>query len=214
MVSSVDSGQSSALDPDRLADSYNTGLRKVLDRHAPSVTRRVRDRPSSPWLSGDVRDARRKRRAAERRWRKSGLTIHRQMFVHQRSAVVAVIEQAKRQYYDDKINSTSSSKQLFAAFSELQGKSRTTPLPTSIPRRDLPQKFSLYVSVTALYVSVPALYVSVTALYVSVPALYVSVTALYVSVPALYVSVPALYVSVPALYVSVTALYVSVTRTL
>nr|KAG5708689.1 hypothetical protein BaRGS_034906 [Batillaria attramentaria] len=141
MVSSVDSGQSSALDPDRLADSYNTGLRKVLDRHAPSVTRRVRDRPSSPWLSDDVRDARRKRRAAERRWRKSGLTIHRQMFVHQRSAVVAVIEQAKRQYYDDKINSTSSSKQLFAAFSELQGKSRNTPLPTSIPRRDLPQKF-------------------------------------------------------------------------
>nr|KAG5707148.1 hypothetical protein BaRGS_017832 [Batillaria attramentaria] len=141
MVSSVDSGQSSALDPDRLADSYNTGLRKVLDRHAPSVTRRVRDRPSSPWLSDDVRDARRKRRAAERRWRKSGLTIHRQMFAHQRSAVVAVIEQAKRQYYDDKINSTSSSKQLFAAFSELQGKSRTTPLPTSIPRRDLPQKF-------------------------------------------------------------------------
>ena len=34
---------------------YNDGLRQVLDSHAPSVTRRVRDRPSAPWMRHDDR---------------------------------------------------------------------------------------------------------------------------------------------------------------
>ena len=41
----------SYLDLGDLVDVYNHGLRQVLDRHAPSVTRRVRDRPSAPWMS-------------------------------------------------------------------------------------------------------------------------------------------------------------------
>ena len=44
-------GQRSDLDLKDLVDVYNDGLRQVLDRHAPSVTRRVRDCPSTPWTS-------------------------------------------------------------------------------------------------------------------------------------------------------------------
>ena len=43
--------QRSDLDLEDLVDVYNDGLRQVLDRHAPSVTRRVRDCPSTPWTS-------------------------------------------------------------------------------------------------------------------------------------------------------------------
>nr|KAG5713370.1 hypothetical protein BaRGS_024918 [Batillaria attramentaria] len=38
-------------DVDSLVACYDDGLRQALDRHAPLVTRRVRDRPSDPWLS-------------------------------------------------------------------------------------------------------------------------------------------------------------------
>ena len=51
-----------------LVDVYNDGLRRLLDRHAPSVTRRERDRPSAPWMTEEIREARRRRRQAERRW--------------------------------------------------------------------------------------------------------------------------------------------------
>nr|KAG5692437.1 hypothetical protein BaRGS_010147 [Batillaria attramentaria] len=49
-----------------LVDRYNDGLREIRDRHAPSVTRRVRDRASAPWLSSEVMEARRRRKRAER----------------------------------------------------------------------------------------------------------------------------------------------------
>ena len=54
--------QRSDLDLGDLVDVYNEGLRQILDCHAPSVTRRVRDRPSAPLMSDEVTAARRQRR--------------------------------------------------------------------------------------------------------------------------------------------------------
>ena len=59
---------------DRL-HSYNSGLREVLDKHAPLRHRRITDRPSAPWLTVQTKEAKQQRRSAERRWRKSGLTV-------------------------------------------------------------------------------------------------------------------------------------------
>ena len=71
----------SNLDVGGLVTSYNDGLQQVLNQHAPLVTRCVRDRPSAPWLSFEVRDARRKRRRAERLWRTTKLSIHKEMYI-------------------------------------------------------------------------------------------------------------------------------------
>ena len=68
----------------RLVDVYNQGLRDVLDRHAPTVTRRVRDRPSAPWLSDEVRGGT-ARAAAERATLESDRTHHSQAAVRQRA---------------------------------------------------------------------------------------------------------------------------------
>ena len=42
-------------DPGHL-DIYDTGLRQVLDRHAPLTTRRVIDRTSVPWMTDGIKD--------------------------------------------------------------------------------------------------------------------------------------------------------------
>ena len=128
--------------PEVLVDQYNDVLQQALDRYAPSVTRFVRDRPSAPWLSEEIREARRNRRQAERRWRESRLTIHRQLFVQERSSVKSAIVLAKRQYCVERIDSSRSSKDLFYVYNELQGKTHSCPLPTNVPRCDLPQHFS------------------------------------------------------------------------
>ena len=54
---------------------YNTCLRQLLDRHAPLVTRTVTDRTSAPWMTLEIKQAKVRRRLAERKWRESGLAV-------------------------------------------------------------------------------------------------------------------------------------------
>ena len=68
-----------------LLEELNASLRNVLDRHAPLVTRTVAARPSAPWITEEVKAAKCNLCKAERRWRSSGLTVHRQIFVEQRN---------------------------------------------------------------------------------------------------------------------------------
>ena len=82
--------------PDRdLVDSYSAGLRAVMDHHAHLVTRCVSHRRSAPWLTDKVREARRRRRQAERRWRSTRLTVHREIFVKERATVKRCIRDAR-----------------------------------------------------------------------------------------------------------------------
>ena len=54
---------------------YNTCLRKLLDHHAPLVTRTVTDRTSAPWMTLEIKQVKVQRRLAERKWRESGLAV-------------------------------------------------------------------------------------------------------------------------------------------
>ena len=110
----------SNLDVESLVQSYNDGLQQVLNQHAPLVTRCIRDRPSAPWLTSEVRDARRKRRRAERLWRTTKLTIHKEMYINMRNEVTKCVIAAKRLYFTSKIDSAVfSTKQLFKVSNEL-----------------------------------------------------------------------------------------------
>jgi hypothetical protein len=130
-----------------LVNSYNEGLQHILDQHAPLITRRIRDRPSAPWLTTEVRDARRKRRRAECLWRKTKLTVHREMYISSRNEAKNCINIAKKQYFTDKIDSTAfSTKQLFNLSNNLLRKSQSSVLPTNIPPSELPQQFCHFFS--------------------------------------------------------------------
>ena len=62
---------------------HNRALINVLDRHAPVRQRRVRDGRPTPWYSSiadTLRAMKRERRQAERRWRATRLTRHKQLY--------------------------------------------------------------------------------------------------------------------------------------
>ena len=63
----------SASDLDMLVCDYNVSLSSIMDRHAPLKTKSVRARPQVPWYNADTAEAKRRRRKAERRWRKTRL---------------------------------------------------------------------------------------------------------------------------------------------
>ena len=67
---------------DTLAVGYIKAVTSVIKQHAPVKPSLVRrNRPRELWYSDDIHHARELRRLNEKRWRRSGLEIHRQIFV-------------------------------------------------------------------------------------------------------------------------------------
>ena len=64
--------QNTPVSLDELVNSYNTTLAQALDRHAPLRTRVIRSRPLVPWFNEEIKAARREKRKAERKWRRTG----------------------------------------------------------------------------------------------------------------------------------------------
>ena len=75
--------------------SYPHSYRDVLDKHASLRHCRTTDCPSSPWVILQIKEAKQQRRCAERRWRKSGLTVQRQIITHHREKAKELFLQAK-----------------------------------------------------------------------------------------------------------------------
>ena len=121
---------------------YNTCLRQVLDHHAPLVTRTVTDRTSAPWMTLEVKQAKVERRIAERKWRQSGLTVHKEIYAKQRNLVSNLIRKAKKGSICEKIVNCDSSRELFRLSNQMMGTFGDAVLPSNIPPESLPDKFS------------------------------------------------------------------------
>lgn len=89
--------------PEHLHNLYNTTLRNILDQHAPEKSVTITFRPNTPWMNEDIVHHKRLRRRFESMWRRTGLQVHREMYVHQKDTVNSMIQKAKVCYYQDKI---------------------------------------------------------------------------------------------------------------
>ena len=70
-------------DLDQLVIQYDTTLQEVLDHHAPEVERTVILRPHAPWYTDTLRAAKQEKRRRERKWLKSGLVVHKELYKEQ-----------------------------------------------------------------------------------------------------------------------------------
>ena len=70
-----------------------------LIRHAPVKRKQIRARPSAPWMTDEVRYAKRKKRRAERRWRAPKTPTNLALFRSQRNRVTYLMNKAREEYY-------------------------------------------------------------------------------------------------------------------
>lgn len=63
-----------------LVSCYNQELRILLDQHALAQTKSLTLHPNTPWYTNEVRKAKLEKLQAERRMRKTGLTVHKEIF--------------------------------------------------------------------------------------------------------------------------------------
>ena len=122
---------------------YNNEMRDVLEKHAPLQTKEITLRPNSPWYSDDLRVAKRDKRKAERVWRRTNLTLHRDIFKENCRLYSKLLAQSKQEYYYRRISECGNdSKRLYGLTNRLLGKNQEPPLPASDSDAELPNKFA------------------------------------------------------------------------
>lgn len=127
-----------------LVDQYSRDLSRLVDKHAPLRSRVLRIRPHAPWFTEEIAQAKVKRRQYEALWRKSGLTVHREMFKTQRQTVQDLIKASKREYFSQLVTNAPSPKALFGVIDKLLHRKRPTPLPEHQSATDLANRFSTF----------------------------------------------------------------------
>ena len=119
--------------PDALNDlvkCYNSTLSAALDRHAPLVTKFITVRPLVPWFSEDIRESRRERRRAERKWRRSRSVRDLLEFKMKRNFTTYLMNEARRKFYSDFIvENNSNQRNLFLATKGLLNQDHEVPFP-------------------------------------------------------------------------------------
>ena len=132
-----------AVDVADLVDSYNNELTDLLDKYAPLKTSCFTLRPSSPWYSENIKVEKQRRRRLERLWRKSGLTVHKDMFAEQCRVVNMCVHDSKMTYYSTLINNNQSNpKALFSTVDKLLHRKPEKKLPSSDCSTSLANKFA------------------------------------------------------------------------
>lgn len=79
--------------------AYNNTLTAVLDKHAPLMTRTIVQRPRVPWFSQEITEAKRQRRRAVKRWRKSRLTPILPFSKQNVIFITRLMNKARREFY-------------------------------------------------------------------------------------------------------------------
>ena len=97
---------------------YNTTLREILDDHAPVTQRTITTTSESPWFTTNIKLAKAKRRSLEKQWRRTSLTVHRDIYVQQRDLTKSLTQEAKKNYYHHKL-SVPNQKDLYTVANEL-----------------------------------------------------------------------------------------------
>ena len=101
-------------------NQYNSNLARILENHAPLITREIIIRPAAPWYTEEIKSEKRIRRKLERIWRKSKQSCDRLKYNQQCRRVSELLSKSRTRYYseiakDNKCNQ----RKLFKTFGKL-----------------------------------------------------------------------------------------------
>jgi len=99
----------------------------------------------APWYTDDIKEAKTERRKAERKWRETGLVVHKQIYQAARDNVTALIAKSKEDYYKERISSSDDTQSaLFACVKELLNEKKSSKLPEFDSAQELADHIANY----------------------------------------------------------------------
>ena len=135
--------QTPPFDVNELVKLYNSTLSDLLDKHAPLISKTVKE--SNPWFTPDLKRLKAACRRAERKWRRGHSSVWKAVSNLQYKLYRSAIASAKRQYYSSMVTNAVNSKKLWKTVNTLLHRSSTPALP-SLPADSLPNEFASYFS--------------------------------------------------------------------
>ena len=115
---------------DDLVDCYNSTLSSLLD--APLLTKRFKIRPLVPWFKNGIKQARKERRRAEKKWGRTGSASDFLEFKSKRNYTTYLMNTARPEFFKEFIDKNSSNpKDLFMATKKLLKHHHGVPFPPS-----------------------------------------------------------------------------------
>ena len=82
-----------------------------------------------------MREAKQMQGSDGRAWQKSGMKVHRQLYVEKKQCVITLIKTAKRKYFNQPIDDRKGdTKNLFRVANKLLGRNTASPLPFGGPK--------------------------------------------------------------------------------
>ena len=106
-------------DVESAAHNYNEVLQNNVDKHAPWKTRVVTIRPEAPWYNSSLAEEKRLKRKYERKYNKSKLVVDRELYCHQLDEYNNLLNTTKQDYFKNKIESATSTKERFKVCNNL-----------------------------------------------------------------------------------------------
>ena len=126
-----------------LVNEYNTVLRSSLDKHAPLITKRVKNEIAKPWYDEEVHNEKNERRKLERAWRNSGSSEHLKRYKTQKNHVNRMIDDKKIAFCNNSISDKSGDqKALYKLVRKLTNKPTDVAYPESANNTELAEQFS------------------------------------------------------------------------
>ena len=124
---------------------FNSSCTTVLNNHAPEMTKVIRDIPTAPWFDSEYKNARRERRKAEQKWRKSQLEIDRDIFVHLRLHCNELAKLKKAEFFKSRFEKHSySQKSLYQFVDMFLDHSSNLTLPPADSLQNIVDQFNKF----------------------------------------------------------------------
>ncbi len=129
-------------DLDTLVVTYESGLKCIMDKHAPVQTKMVTVRPLLSWYDPSLKVLKRSLRKAEQKWHKQQSQESLRSFKTLRSSYNNKLRELKSSFIKSKIEECAhDSKQFFKVVNQITNNSKMNPLPTG-NRTELAENFS------------------------------------------------------------------------
>ena len=124
---------------------YNNCMHSILDCRALMTSKRVFTRPSAPWMSSYVIEAKGQCRKAERKWRSSKCRSDLAVFKRKRNHMTFLMNEARGVYYSTLIAGNSyNKKHLFKVSKKLLNITGTPFLPPHEDKRKLANEMGMF----------------------------------------------------------------------
>ena len=124
---------------------FNAVLNNICNEVSPIIVKNVRPRPKQRWFNGELREMKRVKRRAERKWLKSRSSRDLEQYKLSMDLYYAKIKVVRTDYYKDALSSNSHDlKETFNVVNRLAGQDRVKVLPSHTSEVSLAENFAKF----------------------------------------------------------------------